>query len=171
MCTAESVQAGTDAHRKDIDHSWAAYGSGFCILLVSINNLDAKILKDYSWDLTYCVQENKPCSQLLCSHCCRHGIVSWQTQEPASSRNPSTWQLHAAAHPDSSQNTTPCMQVNTVSTAHTWHPAGWKVCRNLSVCPCTLWSTVSDHTVGYITESCQQKAEQTTWDSILAYVF
>lgn len=46
MCIAESVQAGTDAHRKDTGHSWAAYGTGFCLFLVSINNLDAKLLKE-----------------------------------------------------------------------------------------------------------------------------
>lgn len=77
---------------------WAAYGSGFCLLQVSINNLDAKLLKDYSWDLMCWVQVNKPRSQVLCSHCCRNGIISRQIQGPASSWNPSAWELCAVAH-------------------------------------------------------------------------
>lgn len=42
---AESIGAGTDVHRKDPDQSQAGYEVRFCLALVPIINLNAKLLK------------------------------------------------------------------------------------------------------------------------------
>lgn len=48
MDRAESIPAGTDAHRKDPDQSQAHYKVWFCPVLVPIINLNAKLLKGLS---------------------------------------------------------------------------------------------------------------------------
>jgi len=43
--TAESIRAGTDAHRKDPDQRQAGYEVGFRLVLVPVINFSAKLLK------------------------------------------------------------------------------------------------------------------------------